>query len=48
MNQEAHASEVVKKQSWKARLKQIGWIGFFFVLIKGLLWLGLAAWFIKD
>lgn len=48
MNQEAQASEVVKKQPWKTRLKQIGWIGFFFFLIKGLIWLGLAAWFFKD
>jgi hypothetical protein len=48
MNQEAQASEVVKKQHWKIRLKQIGWIGFFFFLIKGLIWLGLAAWLFKD
>jgi hypothetical protein len=48
MNQEAQASEVVKKQHWKTRLKQIGGIGFFFFLIKGLIWLGLAAWFLKD
>jgi hypothetical protein len=48
MNQEAQASEVVKKPNWKTRLKQIGWIGFFFFLIKGLVWLGLAAWFFKD
>jgi len=48
MNQEAQASEVVKKQPCKTRLKQIGWIGFFFFLIKGLIWLGLAAWFLKD
>jgi len=48
MNQEAPTSEVVKKQPWKTRLKQIGWIGFFFFLIKGLIWLGLAAWLFKD
>jgi hypothetical protein len=48
MNQEAQPSEVVKKQHWKARLKQIGLIGFFFFLIKGLIWLGLAAWLFKD
>ena len=27
----------IQKKSW---LKRIGWIGFFFFLIKGLLWLG--------
>ncbi|MFM7016419.1 MAG: hypothetical protein ACKOX3_08840 [Bacteroidota bacterium] len=48
MNQGLEPSEAVKPSRWKSRLKQIGWIGFFFFLIKGLIWLGLAAWFFKD
>jgi|GEM_PF-2495568 len=29
--------------SWKQRLKMMGWTGFFFFLIKGLLWLAVPS-----
>jgi hypothetical protein len=41
-------SEVQTTSKWKDRLKKIGIIGFFFFLLKGLAWLGLAAWLFKD
>lgn len=29
---------------WKAWLKRLGFAGFMFFLIKGLIWLGIFAW----
>lgn len=33
-----------KKANWKKRLKQLGFIGFMFFLIKGLIWLAVFFW----
>ncbi|UPT66671.1 MAG: hypothetical protein M0D57_19875 [Sphingobacteriales bacterium JAD_PAG50586_3] len=33
-----------KKANWKKRLKQLGFIGFMFFLIKGLVWLAVFFW----
>jgi hypothetical protein len=38
-------SPKIQPNKFKVWLKKIGWIGFFFFLIKGLIWLGVVAWF---
>lgn len=38
---------MTNKEKFKLWLKRIGWAGFFFFLIKGLIWLALL-WFAGD
>ncbi|HRH03653.1 MAG TPA: alanyl-tRNA synthetase [Bacteroidia bacterium] len=37
----------VKRASILAWLKRIGWVGFFFFLLKGLVWIALSYWIVK-
>jgi hypothetical protein len=36
---EEQTQSIITESKWKIWFKKVGWIGFFFFLIKGLLWL---------
>lgn len=36
------------KGNWKARIKQLGFWGFMFFLIKGLIWLAIGYFAVKQ